>query len=178
VTQFGALFAFWLVLSGEFRPLFVVMGAVFAALVTALTNTLIRDVVASTAPPAGNRVGRAGWFVAYLVWMAGRIALASTQVAIFALRPSLPFQPRFVRFRTGLEQPFSRVLLANSITLVPGTMTVRLEGDEFLVHCLIPGAAADLESARMQNMIGRFMGEATEDPPEMTYGPLIEEAVR
>ena len=41
-----------------------------------------------------------------------------------------------VRFRTTLRTRVARVLLANSITLTPGTITVTLEGDELTVHCL------------------------------------------
>lgn len=45
-------------------------------------------------------------------------------------------EPVLVRFRTNLKTKAARVFLANSITLTPGTITVSLEGDEFVVHCL------------------------------------------
>ncbi len=45
-------------------------------------------------------------------------------------------EPVLVRFRTTLRTRVARVLLANSITLTPGTITVTLEGDELTVHCL------------------------------------------
>ena len=45
-------------------------------------------------------------------------------------------EPVLVTFRTTLETRMARVLLANSITLTPGTITVSLEGNEFQVHCL------------------------------------------
>jgi multicomponent Na+:H+ antiporter subunit E len=42
-----------------------------------------------------------------------------------------------VRFKTKLPTLASKVILANSITLTPGTITVQLEGDQFLVHALM-----------------------------------------
>ena len=45
-------------------------------------------------------------------------------------------EPVLITFQTTLETRMARVLLANSITLTPGTITVSLEGNELQVHCL------------------------------------------
>ena len=45
-------------------------------------------------------------------------------------------QPALVRFTTGLKTSFGRFMLANSITLTPGTITVKMDGDRLTVHCL------------------------------------------
>ena len=44
-----------------------------------------------------------------------------------------------------LQSNFARILLANSITLTPGTITVLLEGNEYVVHCLDKELAAELD---------------------------------
>ncbi len=44
--------------------------------------------------------------------------------------------PVIVKFHTGLRTKTARVVLANSITLTPGTITIALEGDELTVHAL------------------------------------------
>jgi multicomponent Na+:H+ antiporter subunit E len=177
-TQFVVLFGFWLLLSDEWRPLFFAIGAFSAAVVTLLTRGIVATVLREPLTGHRRRVQRTWWFFVYVGWMLGRIMVASLQMAYFALHPGLPFLPRFVTFRTTMGRPLSRVILATSITMVPGTMTVRLDGDEYLVHTLMPGAADDLVTARMQNVIGRFLGEAQERPPRMEWGPIIEEAVR
>jgi multicomponent Na+:H+ antiporter subunit E len=181
LLQFSLLMGFWLLLSDEWRPLFFAFGAASAAAVTALTHHVVATVtepdrVRPLGAPRGVR--RLGWLAVYVGWMLGRILVASSQVAYFALHPGLPFRPRFVRFRTELERPLARVALASSITLVPGTTTVRIDGDELLVHTLIPGSADDLASGRMQAIVARAFGEVPEPPPEMHWGELIEEAVR
>jgi multicomponent Na+:H+ antiporter subunit E len=178
LTQFIVLLVLWLALSDQRGPLFLVLGALSAGLVTALTNEVVRTVLHHPMGSLADKANRARCFLVFVFWMLGRIFVASVQMAYFALHLGLPFQPRFVQFRTTMRRPLSRVVLAVSITLVPGTITVRLEGDTYLVHTLIPPSADDLAAARMQNMVGRFLGEAPEEPPEMVWGPLIEEAIR
>ncbi|MCR5324674.1 MAG: Na+/H+ antiporter subunit E [Lachnospiraceae bacterium] len=45
-------------------------------------------------------------------------------------------EPTVVHFHTDLKSRLARVLLANSITLTPGTITSSMHEDEFYVHCL------------------------------------------
>jgi multicomponent Na+:H+ antiporter subunit E len=175
--QFVVQLAFWLALSGQYRPLFVAIGAVSSLGITIVTNRIVATVLAGPSGSIANRLARTWWFSVFAGWVLWKIVGASVQVAYFAIHPGLPFRPGFVRFRTSMQRPLSRVVLATAITLVPGTMTVRLDGDRFLVHALLPDAFDDLRSARMQNMVARFLGEAPEDPPEISWEP-IPEAVR
>jgi multicomponent Na+:H+ antiporter subunit E len=177
VLQVVVLFAFWSVLSDQRRPLFFAMGLVTALVVSLLTNRIVATVLTGPSGSVGDRLARSWWFVVFAVWVLWKIVGASVQVAYFAIHPGLPFRPGFVRFETAMQRPLSRVVLATAITIVPGTMTVRLDGSTYLVHALLPDAFDDLRDARMQNMIGRFLGEAPENPPHITWEP-IPEAVR
>lgn len=178
VAQFVVLFGFWLMLTDQHRPLFWILGALSAGLVTLTTNRIQATVLHQPSTGFVTWLRHLAWFAVFLGWVFGRIVAASVQMAYFALHPGIPFQPRFVLFHTELQRPLSRVVLAVAITLVPGTITVRLEGDEYLVHTLMPGSADDLASGRMQTMVGRWLGEKPEPPPQLFWGPLIEEAVR
>ena len=55
-------------------------------------------------------------------------------------------EPLLVRFRAGLKTDAARVLVANSITLTPGTITAELDGDELCVHALDRTMDLDVES--------------------------------
>jgi multicomponent Na+:H+ antiporter subunit E len=169
---FVSLLLFWFALSGRFDPLFVAMGVASAALVTWVT----RDVVATAlgeASPRGRLPYRAWRAVVYVVWLLGRIFVASAQVAYFVLHPRVPLEPAVLRFRTTLRHPVARTILANSITLVPGTMTLRLVEGEYVVHALVPAAADDLVSGRMQTMIGAVFLEGPEPAPEVAWEPGV-----
>ena len=50
--------------------------------------------------------------------------------------PDVQAEPAFVYFDTDLKTGTAKMLLANSITLTPGTITVSVEGNRFCVHCL------------------------------------------
>lgn len=75
-------------------------------------------------------------FLRYLLHLITAVVMASVQVAYLALHPSMPISPGLVRFPLTLKKDLNRVILANSITLTPGTLTVRLEDDEIVVHAL------------------------------------------
>ena len=63
------------------------------------------------------------------------------------LSPNLVIEPKMIRFQTKLKKESSKVALANSITLAPGTITVTLENDEYCVHCLDKEFAEGIESS-------------------------------
>ncbi|MCM1136354.1 MAG: Na+/H+ antiporter subunit E [Clostridium sp.] len=56
-------------------------------------------------------------------------------------------EPAVVRFKTNLKTTPARIVLANSITLTPGTITVLLENDEYVVHCLDKSLAEGIDSS-------------------------------
>jgi multicomponent Na+:H+ antiporter subunit E len=168
--QFVVLFVFWLLLSDQYDALFIGMGVVSAALVTYLTHHLVVASLAlgerEVAWRTPTRVWRA---VVWAGWMVGRATLAGVQVAYFVLHPRLPLEPGLLRFRAGLQSPAARVMLATSITLVPGTMTVRLDGDEYLVHALVPSSADDLCAGRLQTIVGRIFLEGEQPAPDVVW---------
>jgi len=139
------LFGFWLLLSGELDAFHLALGAVSAAAVTAITEPLLM------APPPITGAGAhpfsrypLGRLVAYLPWLAAQVVVSSLQVARLVLHPSLPIAPQMVRLTHPLPHNLARLTLANSITLTPGTVTIDVDGDEYLVHALTPGSARGL----------------------------------
>lgn len=64
------------------------------------------------------------------------IIKANIQVALIVLNPKMPISPTLVEFKTNIKNDLTKVVLANSITLTPGTLTIDLEKDVYLIHCL------------------------------------------
>ena len=83
----------------------------------------------------------------YLGYFFGQLALSTFDVARRVISPALPIHPELVEVRTGLTSDLGRMLLANSITLTPGTLTVEAEGDRLLIHWIDSRPGSDLESA-------------------------------
>lgn len=65
-------------------------------------------------------------------------------------------EPAVVHFKTDLRTTFARVLLANSITLTPGTITVSLKDDEYVVHCLDKELAQGIDSSIFVKLLERI----------------------
>ncbi len=65
-------------------------------------------------------------------------------------------EPAVVHFKTTLHSTFARVLLANSITLTPGTITVSLKDDEYVVHCLDKELAMGIDSSIFVKLLERI----------------------
>ena len=69
-------------------------------------------------------------------WLIWQIAVASAHIAYVVLHPRMPIRPRMIRVQAKLPHALARLTLANSITLTPGTVTIDVQGDDFLVHAL------------------------------------------
>ena len=80
---------------------------------------------------------------------------ANLDMARRVLSPSLPIEPAMVEVRTSLKSDLGKLLLANSITLTPGTLTLDVIDDRLLVHWVDSTPGTDLESATHE-IVSRF----------------------
>ncbi len=155
VITFGLLFLTWLVFSGLFDPFHLTLGVISSAMVTWVSSDLLFQ----------NRTrGRSGLWrearlsVGYVVWLVREVTMANLHVLRLALHPKgmREVKPRVVRFKTTLRTDFAKWVLANSITLTPGTVTIKIDGDEFHVHAISEKAAAEPEVAMQRRIKAIF----------------------
>ncbi len=120
--------------------------------------------------PAGHRVwtpslAGAARFVPFFAWQS---LAGGADVALRALRPSLPLDPDFVDYEFRLPEGPSRVFMANVISLLPGTLGAELEGRRLLVHTLSrgPGVLEGLEETedRIADLFGLELEQHEEAP--------------
>ncbi len=83
----------------------------------------------------------------YMLTLVWEILKANLSVFRLIYTAEYELEPTVVHFKTGLHSTFARVLLANSITLTPGTITVALSGSEYTVHCLDKELAEGISSS-------------------------------
>jgi len=89
----------------------------------------------------------------YWFWLAREVFKSSLTVTKVVLSPSLPISPRVARIRAGSEHPYDQVLLANSITLTPGTLSMDLDEGVISVHSLTEEGMRDLLSGEMNRRV-------------------------
>jgi multicomponent Na+:H+ antiporter subunit E len=169
--QFTILFAFWLALSGKLELKYLIFGLASAAMATFVTQDLLepKESQRKTSSSVSSLL-KTGWrLFSYFVWLVYEIVKSNLQVAYMVLHPKLPIDPGLLRFRTRLRSKVGHVILANSITLTPGTITVDLTDGTYLVHALVPDAAGNLLEAKMQSKLEAIFGEPEERQPEIRW---------
>lgn len=81
------------------------------------------------------------------------IIRANVGVMHFILTPRYEVEPQLVYIKTDLKNELERVVLANSITLTPGTITISMEEDLLCVHCLDKTLADGLEHSDFEKQL-------------------------
>ncbi len=171
ILRFAALYGFWIVLSGRFQAKYLIIGAVCAATITFLTRDLMRPdaAAAATIVVPNSMIAGMGRFVLYFVWLLWSIVQSNLEVAYIVLQPKMPIQPGLLSLRTKLRNRTGHIILANSITLTPGTITVDFDDGVYSVHALAPGAAQSLLDAKMQSKLERIFGEREEAVTDISW---------
>ena len=139
----------WLLLSASLDLFHIGLGLLVAGGVAWL-NT---ERPASRVPVVRLRIA---W---YFFWLVGRILRSGFHMAYLILHPALPIDPKMIRYRTKLREEAGIVLLGNSITLTPGTITVEVESQEFVVHAMDDRSAHDITSLQFEKQIACLFDE-------------------
>lgn len=129
VTVFILSLLFWLLLTFNLKVPNLIVGSLASVLCSAIFSRMYFDNVGKFLQPH-----RYFWFLVYLVIFIWECIKANFDVAYRVLHPAMPIKPGIVKVRTTLKSDFARTLLANSITMTPGTITVDIIGDEFYIH--------------------------------------------
>lgn len=141
------LFAIWLLLSGHYDWVHLSYGVLSVALV------LLMNWEAHPHFPEEylhyHRV-RTFKLLGYVPWLAKEMVFSALHVARMVLSPRMPINPSLVTFKSEQPNPLAMVILADSISLTPGTVTLDVDGEEFIVHALTDQTADSLASGSMQ----------------------------
>ncbi len=151
------LAAIWLVFSGKFDLFHLALGVVSVVAVL-LFNDAIRRLSPAHGGPARRGHVHLLRVVFYAPWLLWQIIVSAAYVTKLILAPSERLDPRLVHFHCELPNELAQVVLGNSITLTPGTVTIDVTGSTFTVHALTPASADDLRSGKMDREAARFEG--------------------
>lgn len=174
LTVFAISLGFYLVLGDPFYWFDLVTGVAVAGIV-ALSLSHVTYGRAPIYLMSVFRTIRFGLYVPYLVF---EIVKANIAIAIVILHPSMPIDPRMTRFKARVRSGLPMLALANSITLTPGTLTVRASTDELIIHTLVPSAREDLFGGRLERAVRFVFGgraaAAIPSPEERGEATVVE----
>lgn len=110
----------------------------------------------------GTVFRRIFWMILYVPYFSYYVIVANLDVVYRVIHPEMPIHPGIVKVKTSLASTAGRTMLANSITLTPGTLSVDLTDDGYLYIHWINVKAEDIEGAtkhivmRFETMIRRM----------------------
>lgn len=162
--MFLILFGVWLILNGKITAEICIFGIVISAalfyfICRFMDYSVKKELLLFRLLPL---------FVQYFWVLVKEIVKANVCVLKIILSPELQPEPALVYFDTDLRSQLSKVMLADSITLTPGTITVSVEENRFCVHCLDRELADGMEESvfveLLKKMEGLMFEEMLEQP--------------
>lgn len=129
----------------------IITGIIVSVIVSLLAGKFLLS-----AEGDGNVFQRFVKGIAYFFKFLWEMAKANLHVAYLVIHPGVPIKPGIVKITTRLKKDSALTVLANSITLTPGTLTVDInpEEQELYIHW-IDVISTDKEECSKE-IAGRF----------------------
>ena len=148
------LLIFWIILNGKISLVIVLFGGILATLMFLFMCKFMNYSIRKE-----KLLYKRSWFlIKYVIILIIEILKANIAVIKLVLMSRYELEPIIVTFDTKLRSKFARVLLANSITLTPGTITVNVEKSTYQVHCLDKELAEGIEKSVFVKLLEKMEG--------------------
>ena len=147
-------FALWVIFNGRITLEIIIFGVILSLLLDMFVKKFLHLNLTAAKFFKFLKIFPDVFF--YAVVLLVEIIRANLAITRLVLAPDLEVEPCLVKFNTPLKTEAARVVLANSITLTPGTITVSLEGNELLVHALNREIARGLEGSIFERLLARI----------------------
>lgn len=96
----------------------------------------------------------------YIVWLMWQVVLSNLHLLKLAFQGPKALSPQIIRYETNLKSDFEKFLLANSITLTPGTITMKILGNTYYIHAVSDFTAKGLDG-EMERRISAIFNPQT-----------------
>jgi len=149
VFSWIVLFAIWMALTSSLQIQEVLTGVITAGIVASFTWKNFTTKGLRYLHPK-----RIFYILLYILVFLKELVKSNFHVAWIVIHPKLPISPGIVRFPTKLKSETAKLILANSITLTPGTLSVDIKDNMYYIHWLEAQNMTDEEAA--QNIAGPF----------------------
>lgn len=142
---------FWLVTSGRTEPLLLGFMVVAGAIVVLLSHRF------RTVDAEGHPIHLLPRAFRFWGWLLVQVLKSNFDVLRILVRPTLRIAPRIVRVPTAQRTDLGRTILANCITLTPGTVTLEVHDEHLIVHALTEAAAVDVLGGEMDRRVAAMV---------------------
>lgn len=157
--MFLIYFALWVIFNGNITLEICIFGVLIAALLFAFTCKFM-DYSIKKEIRAYKKLGK---LLRYAFVLVKEVIKANLGVIHLILTQKEEIQPVLVSFHSDLKGPVTQTLLANAITLTPGTITVMLENGDYTVHCLDESLAEGMDQSVFTELVTDIERKGSED---------------
>lgn len=154
IAIFLLLLGIWIVFSGKFDAFHLFLGALSSLFITAISGSFY---FSNRSKSFGSRMGEIIRLPGYGLWLLWQIVLSNVHILKLALTPGdiKELDPTLVRIKPKLKTDFGRYMLANSITLTPGTITIEVGKNEMLIHSISKHTADGVKDDSMEKKVAK-----------------------
>jgi multicomponent Na+:H+ antiporter subunit E len=147
------LFALWVLLSSPVSREELIAGALVSLLLIltpASSPELLKELVLTPK--------RIIYILGFLAVFVIEVIKSNIDVALRVVKPVIPIKPGIVQVNTKLSSKPARLLLANAITLTPGTITVDIHKDQLFIHWIyIDAEDVDTATKKIVSKFERYL---------------------
>ncbi len=151
VVLFFVLLVFWFLLTGVIDLGRVLVGIALAGGLTMLWQGTMQSKIPARGLSVRGRLRLAHFFVR-LPW---EILVANLKMMTLIWRPRSVVHPEFVKIEPRIESRVLRVLLANAITMTPGTLAILIDEKSLLIHCVDESLALGIKDSPLIRLLER-----------------------
>lgn len=146
------LLILWFMLNGRITLEIFLFGLVLCALVYCFA----RKYMHYTFKKEWHLIKRMGFFLLYVAVLLWEILKANWNVILLIIAGERHTDSSVISVRIPLKTQLARTILANSITLTPGTITISLDEDVYTIHALRPSLAEGIEDSTFVKLLHKM----------------------
>ncbi len=149
----ATLWAFWIALANQFNLMHALIGLVGIGLISLFSFSIIEEWLIPIKWSYKIPWRLSLFFIKRLKY----IVQANIDLAERLLDPQLPINPAIIRLKHKLKNPVARAILANTITLTPGTLTAEINEEDIYVHFLAEEYLDNILSSNLTQQISHAL---------------------
>lgn len=143
IILYLSLVALWLLLAPQFELSSLLLGMLVSLIIVVFTREKSETRIVNFRKLFNAHIK---FYTVLLI----EIYKANIDVAKIVLSKDMKIQPHYLIYQPHLKSAYASVLLANAITLTPGTLSVHLDDDGYVIHALTKSAADGLVGSSME----------------------------
>lgn len=145
-------FILWIIFNGRITLEITIFGIVISAVMYAFICKFM-----DFSPKREIAVlKKSGYLCQYLFFLVLEIIKANIATIKLMLSGNFAEEPAIIHFHSDLKTDMAKCLLANAITLTPGTITVEIKDNDFIVHCLDKSFAEGIDQSIFVKLLSKM----------------------